>query len=87
MDKTTITLTIDSERMRAMEVFLRKDGSSVQARMDEALRALFDQVVPAPVREYLDGIGGSKPKRTSSASRPKTPPKQKTNEEIGNEQP
>lgn len=63
MARSTITLTVDSERLRAMEVFLRKENTSVQKKMDEALSALFEQTVPAPVREYLSGIGSIRSKR------------------------
>ncbi len=68
MAKSTITLTVDSEHLRAMEVFLRKENSSVQKKMDEALSALFEQTVPVPVREYLSGIGSLKARRPHSGT-------------------
>ena len=80
MAKTTITLTVDSEHLRAMEVFLRKENSSVQKKMDEALAALFEQAVPEPVREYLGGIGVAKPKRPAALSRTAAPPKSGSDE-------
>lgn len=67
MARSTITLSVDSEQLRAMEVFLRKENSSVQKKMDEALSALFEQTVPGPVREYLSGIGSIRSKRPNPA--------------------
>ena len=40
----------------------------MQKKMDEALRLLYEQTVPEPVREYLDA-------KTAPAARPKRPPR------------
>ena len=51
---------------------LKKKGSSVQRRMQEALKALYEQEVTAPVREYLDSktAPAAKPRRPVKPSRP-----------------
>ena len=66
MEKTTVSLSLDGEKLYALEHYLGKEGASVQERMDEALRLLYEQTVPEPVREYLDA--------KSAPSRPKRPP-------------
>ena len=54
MKKTNITLTFDDDKLDALEFSLRKEHSSVQSRMDDALKQLYEQAVPEAVREYLD---------------------------------
>ena len=75
MKKATVTVTFDDEKLGALEFSLRKEHSSVQARMDDALKQLYEQTVPEAVREYLDSkaVPASKPKRTAKSAVPKTP--------------
>ena len=74
MEKNEITLSFDSERMDALAFYLTKENSTVQKKMDEALKQLYEQTVPEPVREYLDIVSAppSRPKRPSRPSQPKT---------------
>ena len=73
--KVNITLTFDDDKLDALEFSLRKEHSSVQARMDDALKQLYEQTVPEAVREYLDSkaVPAPKPKRTAKSAAPKTP--------------
>ena len=66
MEKTEITLSLDSERMEALTFYLAKENATVQKKMEEALRQLYETTVPEPVREYLDA-------KTAAAARPKRP--------------
>lgn len=68
MEKSEVTITLDAERLDALEYYLHKERSSVQKRMEEALRQLYEQTVPEPVREFLDS------KAQSTASRSKSRP-------------
>ena len=49
MQKKDITLTFEDEKLDALEFSLKKKGSSVQRRMQEALKNLYEQEVAAPV--------------------------------------
>ena len=73
MKKATVTVTFDDEKLGALEFSLRKEHSSVQARMDDALKQLYEQTVPEAVREYLDSkaVPAPKPKRTGKPAAPK----------------
>ena len=75
MKKVNITLTFDDDKLDALEFSLRKEHSSVQARMDDTLKQLYEQTVPEAVREYLDSkaVPAPKPKRTAKSAAPKTP--------------
>ena len=66
MKKVNITLTFDDDKLDALEFSLRKEHSSVRARMDDALKQLYEQTVPEAVREYLDS-------RAAPAARPRRP--------------
>ena len=68
MEKNEITLSFDSEKMEALVFYLKKENTTVQKKMDEALRLLYEQTVPEPVREYLDV-------KSAPAARPKRPPR------------
>ncbi len=73
MEKHEITLSFDSERMDALTFYLKKENATVQGKMDEALRQLYEKSVPEPVREYLDAKSAppSRPKRPARPSQPK----------------
>lgn len=66
MKKATIAVTFDEEKLSALEFSLKKEGSSVQARLEQTLGQLYERTVPDAVREYLDS-------RAASAPRPKRP--------------
>lgn len=74
MKKVNITLTFDDDKLDALEFSLRKEHSSVQARMDDTLKQLYEQTVPEAVREYLDSkaVPTPKPKRAAKSAAPKT---------------
>lgn len=74
MEKTDITLSFEDEKLDALEFSLRKKGGSVQRRMQEALKNLYEQEVAAPVREYLESKSAPavRPKRTARGSKPQT---------------
>ena len=54
MKKVNITLTFDDDKLDALEFSLRKEHSSVQEHLEDALNALYEKSVPEPLREYLD---------------------------------
>ena len=75
MKKATVTIAFDDEKLGALEFSLRKEHSSVQEHLEDALNALYEKTVPEPLREYLDSKAAPapKPKRTAKAATPKAP--------------
>ena len=71
MEKNEITLSFDSEKMEALVFYLKKENTTVQKKMDEALRLLYEQTVPEPLREYLDAK--TAPVRPRRPTRPSPP--------------
>ena len=56
MEKVCVTVSMEEERLKALEFALKKKNSSVQCRMDDALRQLYEKEVPEPIREYVDSL-------------------------------
>lgn len=84
MEQVNITLSIDSERLEALEFYLQKERSSVQKRMDELLRQLYEDTVPDLLREYLDRNAqpGAKLKRQPRPNQTKPTPAVKQSEQT-----
>ena len=45
MEKVCVTVSMEEERLKALEFALKKKNSSVQRRMDDALRQLYEKEV------------------------------------------
>ena len=74
MKKVNITLTFDDDKLDALEFSLRKEHSSVQEHLEDALNALYEKTVPEPLREYLNSKAAPaavKPKRPVKPAAPK----------------
>ena len=74
MKKATVTIAFDDEKLGALEFSLRKEHSSVQEHLEDALNALYEKTVPEPLREYLDSKAAPaavKPKRPVKPAAPK----------------
>ncbi len=75
MKKANITVAFDEEKLAALEFSLKKEGTTVQKRLEETLAQLYEQTVPAPVREYLDSRAAPPPRpRRPSRPAPKERP-------------
>jgi len=74
--KTEITIGFESERLDALEFALRKENATVQSRMEDALKCLYETTVPESVREYIDSKlePTPRPRRSSHARRETSPP-------------
>ena len=80
MSKIEVTLTFDDEKMEALEFYLRKENATVQKRMDEALRRLYEETVPEEVREFVDRKSPPPPRSKRSAKPPAPKPASPTSE-------
>ena len=83
MSKIEVTLTFDDAKMEALEFYLRKENGTVQKRMDEALRRLYEETVPEEVREFVDRKSPPppRPKRPAKSPAPKPAPPQNENKD------
>ena len=71
MEKMELTLTMEAEKMEALNFWLRKENTTAQKKMNEALAMLYEQTVPEAVREYLDSRSApvrERPRRPSKSA-------------------
>lgn len=91
MEKVTITLSFEKEKLDAMAVFLADENTTVQQKMQSLLQQLYEESVPADVRKFLEAkSNGGKSRRTAAAprTRPASKPKTETEkEDTEHEQP
>lgn len=75
MQKTEITISFDGEKLDALEFYLKKENTTVQKRMNDALTELYERTVPEAVREFLDRKAPppTRPKRPARPSVEKVP--------------
>ena len=76
MEKTELTVSIEPERLDALNYFLSQDGSSAQKELEKLLTELYEKTVPEDTRGYIESkIAPTKPKRPSHpAPKPKANP-------------
>lgn len=86
MENNEIKLSFNSEKMEALMFYLKKENTTVQKKMDEALRLLYEQTVPEPLREYLDAKSApARPKRPPRPSQPKAAKPSQTTDPVKSE--
>jgi hypothetical protein len=87
MGMTNISIPFDEEKLSALDFSLSKEHSSAQQRMERALAELYEESVPAALREYIDSKNAPAPKpkrpsKTPASSRSPQPPKQQIHSPI-----
>lgn len=56
MKKTPITIQFDQEKLKALQFYTGKKGSSLEAELDDFMRKLYEKNVPAQTREYIESL-------------------------------
>jgi len=77
MQKVNITLTLDDWKLQALDYYLKQENTTVQKKLDEAVGQLYERIVPETVRQFVEGISGSKAKRPIPAAKPQAGQKPK----------
>lgn len=54
MKQETIPITFEAEKTKALRRYISKRDSSLEAELQKAAQRLYEKVVPALVREYID---------------------------------
>lgn len=70
MEKVSIELSFEADKLEALECCLQKERTTVKKKMAESLQQLYEEKVPEAVREYLE-------RKNSPAARPRRPRPQK----------
>ena len=76
MEKIELTVSIEPERLDALNYFLAQDGSSAQKELEKMLAELYERKVPEDTRGYIESkIAPTKPRRPAHpAPKPKPSP-------------
>lgn len=70
MKKTTVTISYDEEKVKALRLYLDLKGSKLEDELTKIIETLYTKIVPVGVREYIAMSSGeehvlpaSKPRR------------------------
>ena len=80
MKKTTITISFDEEKLKALKMYLAQKKMQPENELEKALETLYVKTVPAVVREFIDMKSGAEP---ASAPKPPRRPKPSTSSAVG----
>jgi hypothetical protein len=64
--KTKITVMIEQEKLEAIQFYMDKKESSMDEEMEDFVQKLYEKVVPAQTREFIESklqVQPEKPKR------------------------
>jgi len=61
--KEKVSIDYEEEKLRALDMVLKKEHSSVQQHLSRTLDELYAKRVPEAVREFIDSKTAAKPKR------------------------
>lgn len=54
MKKDTVTIQMDTEKLRAVKRYMEKKDADLEQELCDSLQKLYEKYVPAAVREYID---------------------------------
>lgn len=56
MKKTTVSIQIEQEKLRAIQFYAGKKDSSLETELKEFTEKLYEKYVPAQTREYIESL-------------------------------
>ena len=85
--KEKVSIDYEEEKLRALDMVLKKEHSSVQQHLIRTLDELYMKRVPEPIREFIDSKTAVKPKRqVRTVNRQANDPSMRNSEESKHEQ-
>ena len=63
--KKTITVTVNEEKLSAIEMYLSQKDTTLAAELDKFVEQTYTKVVPQNVRDFIDMMADKKPERRS----------------------
>ena len=70
MKKVTVTAACEQEKLRAIQFYLAKGNTSLEAELDRFLERLYKKYVPAQTREYIDSMEATEERPRAKPERP-----------------
>ena len=80
MKKTTITISFDEEKLKALTLYLAQKNMQAESELEKALDTLYVKTVPAVVREFIEMKSGT---ATVPAPKPPRRPKPSPSSAVG----
>ena len=80
MKKTTITISFDEEKLKALKMYLAQKNMQAESELEKALETLYVKTVPAGVREFIEMKSGT---ATVPAPKPPRRPKPSSSSAVG----
>ena len=56
MKKTTILVAVEQEKLRAIQFYMGKSETSLEAELGEFMAKLYKRYVPSQIREYIESM-------------------------------
>ena len=56
MKKTTISVAVEQEKFRAIQFYMGKSETSLEAELGEFMAKLYKRYVPSQTREYIESM-------------------------------
>ena len=56
MKRMTITVSYEQEKLKALQFYAGKSGSSLKSDLDEFMEKLYKRYVPSQTREYIESM-------------------------------
>ena len=81
MKKATVTVQFEQEKLRALEFYISRKDSTLEAELDDFMGKLYEKYVPTQTREYIESMESrdERPPR-QQRSRPMRPARPGTSE-------
>ncbi|MEG0050188.1 MAG: DUF6103 family protein [Clostridia bacterium] len=82
MKKTTLSISVEQEKLNATRFYAGKKDASIEGELEEFLGKLYEKYVPAPTREYIESMDALTDSLTKSAAKRADRQKEKTASEV-----
>lgn len=72
MKKSSISIQIEDEKLKALRLFAGRKGADVDAELEDALQKMYEKYVPKDARDYIElalgeALAAAKPKPARAA--------------------
>ena len=74
MRKITVSIQVDAEKLRAIQFYVGRKNSTVEAELEDCVNKIYEKYVHAQTREYIESIAA--PARPPRPGRPAPKPEE-----------
>ena len=74
MRKITVSIQVGAEKLRAIQFYVGRKNSTMEAELEDCVNKIYEKYVPAQTREYIESIAA--PARPPRPGRPAPKPEE-----------